>query len=45
MSSINTFTKKLVRNRADGLCEYCHSPEKISTSRVQIEKAGNKQTC
>jgi HNH endonuclease len=29
MSSINEFTKKLVRNRSDGLCEYCHSPEKI----------------
>jgi HNH endonuclease len=37
MSSINEFTKKLVRNRADGLCEYCHSPEKISTSRFTLD--------
>jgi HNH endonuclease len=37
MSSINEFTKKLVRNRADSLCEYCHSPEKISTSRFTLD--------
>jgi HNH endonuclease len=37
MSSINEFTKKLVRNRADGLCKYCHSPEKISTSRFTLD--------
>jgi 5-methylcytosine-specific restriction endonuclease McrA len=37
MSNINEFTKKLVRNRADSLCEYCHSPEKISTSRFTLD--------
>jgi HNH endonuclease len=37
MSAINTFTKKYVRNRADSLCEYCHSPEKISTSRFTFD--------
>jgi hypothetical protein len=37
MSSINEFTKKYVRNRANYLCEYCHSPEKISASRFTID--------
>jgi 5-methylcytosine-specific restriction endonuclease McrA len=26
-----------VRRRADSLCEYCHSPEKISTKRFTID--------
>jgi HNH endonuclease len=37
MSSVNEFTKKYVRNRAEGLCEYCHSPEKISSSRFTLD--------
>jgi HNH endonuclease len=35
--SVSEFTKKYVRNRADYLCEYCHSPEKISASRFTID--------
>jgi 5-methylcytosine-specific restriction endonuclease McrA len=35
--SISEFTKKYVRNRANYLCEYCHSPEKISASRFTID--------
>jgi 5-methylcytosine-specific restriction endonuclease McrA len=35
--SVSEFTKKYVRNRADYLCEYCHSPEKISSSRFTID--------
>ncbi|MBE9228868.1 HNH endonuclease [Phormidium sp. LEGE 05292] len=36
--TINELTKQLVRKRADYLCEYCHSPEKISTSRFTIDR-------
>lgn len=35
--TISEFTKQLVRKRAESLCEYCHSPEKISTSRFTID--------
>jgi HNH endonuclease len=35
--SVSEFTKKYVRNRAGYLCDYCHSPEKISTSRFTID--------
>jgi HNH endonuclease len=37
VSIINDFTKKYVRKRANYLCEYCHSPEKISTSRFTLD--------
>ena len=30
-------TKQYVRQRAKYLCEYCHSPEEISTSRFTID--------
>ncbi len=35
--SISELTKQLVRKRAGYLWEYCHSPEKISTSRFTID--------
>lgn len=35
--SVSEFTKKYVRSRAAYLCEYCHSPEKISASRFTID--------
>ncbi|MBW4619204.1 MAG: HNH endonuclease [Cyanosarcina radialis HA8281-LM2] len=35
--TINEITRQYVRNRANYLCEYCHSPEKISTSRFTID--------
>ncbi len=37
MKKINDLLRKRVRRRADSLCEYCHSPEKISTTRFTIE--------
>jgi hypothetical protein len=35
--TISQLIKQAVRRRASYLCEYCHSPEKISTSRFTIE--------
>lgn len=35
--TINELTRQFVRKRAGYLCEYCHSPEKISTSRFTID--------
>ncbi len=35
--TINELLKQRVRKRASALCEYCHSPEKISTSRFTID--------
>jgi 5-methylcytosine-specific restriction endonuclease McrA len=35
--SVSELTRQLVRKRANYLCEYCHSPEKISTSRFTID--------
>ncbi len=35
--SISSVLKQQVRQRANCLCEYCHSPEKISTSRFTID--------
>ncbi|WP_354634772.1 HNH endonuclease signature motif containing protein [Planktothricoides raciborskii] len=35
--TINELTKQLVRKCAGYLCEYCHSPELISTSRFTID--------
>ena len=35
--SLRAAIKQLVRQRADGLCEYCHSSEKISPSRFTID--------
>lgn len=35
--TINDLTKRIVRRRAEDLCEYCHSPERISTSRFTID--------
>jgi hypothetical protein len=35
--TINDVLRQRVRRRADGLCEYCHSPEKISTTRFTID--------
>lgn len=31
-------TRQYVRERAKYLCEYCHSPEEISTSRFTIDR-------
>lgn len=30
-------TKEIVRKRASYLCEYCHSPERISTTRFTVD--------
>jgi 5-methylcytosine-specific restriction endonuclease McrA len=35
--TINDILRQTVRKRAKYLCEYCHSPEKISTSRFTID--------
>lgn len=35
--SVSELTRQLVRKRANYLCEYCHSPERISTSRFTID--------
>ncbi len=35
--SINDTTKQLVRARAEYLCEYCHSPERLSANRFTVE--------
>lgn len=35
--SVSELTRQLVRKRANFLCEYCHSPERISTSRFTID--------
>lgn len=35
--TINDLTKRRVRRRAQDRCEYCHSPERISTSRFTID--------
>ncbi len=35
--TINDLTKRIVRRRAQDRCEYCHSPERISTSRFTID--------
>ncbi|MBD2501964.1 HNH endonuclease [Anabaena azotica] len=34
---IDDVTKEIVRKRANYLCEYCHSPERISTTRFTID--------
>lgn len=35
--SLTEATRQYVRERAKYLCEYCHSPEEISTSRFTID--------
>jgi hypothetical protein len=35
--TIDGITRELVRKRAKYLCEYCHSPERICTSRFTLE--------
>lgn len=35
--TISELVRQLVRKRAAYLCEYCHSPEKISASRFTID--------
>jgi len=35
--TINDLIRQSIRKRAEFLCEYCHSPEKISTSRFTID--------
>ncbi len=35
--TIDDATKETVRRRANYLCEYCHSPERISTSRFTVD--------
>ena len=35
--TINDLTRQLVRKRANYRCEYCHSPEKISTARFTLD--------
>ncbi|UZQ53865.1 HNH endonuclease [Trichothermofontia sichuanensis B231] len=35
--TLNATAKQHIRQRAKGLCEYCHSPEKISTARFSID--------
>lgn len=32
-----TIDRELIRKRAKYLCEYCHSPEKISATRFTID--------
>ncbi|PPJ63519.1 HNH endonuclease [Cuspidothrix issatschenkoi] len=35
--TIDDITRELVRKRAKYLCEYCHSPERISTTRFTLD--------
>jgi len=35
--TIDNTTKETVRKRANYLCEYCHSSERISTARFTID--------
>jgi hypothetical protein len=35
--TINEFLRQRVRKRANALCEYCHSPEKISSTRFTLD--------
>jgi hypothetical protein len=35
--TIDDATKELIRRRANYLCEYCHSPERISANRFTID--------
>ncbi|WP_414619771.1 HNH endonuclease [Calothrix sp. CCY 0018] len=35
--TIDDATKELVRARANYLCEYCHSPERISATRFTVD--------
>jgi len=35
--TINGLTKRIVRQRGQDRCEYCHSPERIGTSRFTID--------
>ncbi|ERT09624.1 HNH endonuclease family protein [Lyngbya aestuarii BL J] len=35
--TIDQATRELIRQRANYLCEYCHSPEKLSASRFTID--------
>ncbi len=35
--TINDLTKRIVRQRAQDKCEYCRSPERISTARFTID--------
>ena len=36
--TITEATRQYVRERAKYLCEYCHSPEEISTSRFSLRR-------
>ncbi|MGI0494450.1 HNH endonuclease [Alkalinema pantanalense CENA528] len=35
--AINDAAKKIVRQRANYLCEYCHSPERLSANRFTVD--------
>ena len=35
--TVNETVRQRVRERANGLCEYCHSPERICTTRFTID--------
>jgi len=35
--SIDDTTKEFIRRRANYLCEYCHSPERICTTRFTVD--------
>ena len=35
--TINDLLRQRVRRRAEALCEYCHSPERISSTRFTID--------
>ncbi len=35
--TVDDATKELVRERANYLCEYCHSPERISANRFTVD--------
>ncbi len=35
--SVNDAIKQLVRARAEYLCEYCHSPERLSANRFTVD--------
>jgi 5-methylcytosine-specific restriction endonuclease McrA len=35
--TVNDLQRQRVRQRAGSLCEYCHSPEKISATRFTVD--------
>ncbi|MGG6265948.1 HNH endonuclease [Leptolyngbya sp. AN03gr2] len=35
--SINNLDRQTIRERASYLCEYCHSPERLSATRFTVD--------